>query len=285
MQEFGGKVAVITGAASGIGFGIAKHCVGLGMKVVLADIEERALSAAKETLGAGDANLLAIVTDVSKSEQVDNLCQKTLDKFGAVHLLFNNAGVGAGLTTWGSTLADWDWVINVNLKGVVHGIHTFVPVMLKQGGACRVINTASVAGLVSTAFSGPYTMSKHAVVSMSESLHNELTIIQSAVRVSVLCPGFVQTKIMDSARNRPDELVNPPFAVPPAPELIARLQRMRDKVEHGMSCERVAEQVFAAIREDRFYIVTHPEMREAIRQRAENVIAENNPCLPPGWGQ
>lgn len=285
MQDFTNKVAVITGAASGIGFALARQCAGEGMRVVLADIEEDALSQTTAALKSESVDVLAVVTDVSKAEQVDALCKKALEKFGAVHLLFNNAGIGAGNSTWGSTLADWEWVINVNLRGVIHGIHTFVPVMLQQKDACRVINTASVAGLMAGAFNSPYSMSKHAVVSLSESLHNELEYIKSTVRVSVLCPGFVQTKIMDSARNRPAELNNPPPATPPTPEMIAAWQRVRDKVESGMPSAHVAEQVFAAIREDRFYIVTHPEMRDAIRQRAEDLIAERNPRLPSGWGK
>jgi short-subunit dehydrogenase len=157
--------------------------------------------------------------------------------------------------------------------------------MLRQKDACRVINTASIAGLQTGAFSSPYTMSKHAVVGLSESLHNELESIRSAVRVSVLCPGFVQTNIMDSARNRPAGLVNPPPAVPPAPEMVAAWQRIRDKVNSGMPPSEVADNVFAAIRADRFYILTHPETKEAVAQRMEDLIAGRNPSLPPGWGK
>jgi NAD(P)-dependent dehydrogenase (short-subunit alcohol dehydrogenase family) len=285
MQDFRNKVAVVTGAASGIGRALAKQAAHEGMKLVLADIEEGALAQAAEELRSDGADVLAVVTDVSKAEQVDALCKKTLEHFGAVHLLFNNAGIGAGHSSWGSTLADWEWVINVNLKGVIHCIHSFVPVMLRQKDACRVINTASIAGLQTGAFSSPYTMSKHAVVGLSESLHNELESIRSAVRVSVLCPGFVQTNIMDSARNRPAGLVNPPPAVPPAPEMVAAWQRIRDKVNSGMPPSEVADNVFAAIRADRFYILTHPETKEAVAQRMEDLIAGRNPSLPPGWGK
>lgn len=283
MKEFKDKVAVVTGAASGIGRALAQRCVDEGMKVVLADVEEAALLRAEEELAGQGGRILAVVTDVSKAEQVQALRDKTLRTFGAVHLLFNNAGIGAGASVAGSTLADWKWVVDVNLWGVIHGTHSFLPVMMQQKEDCHVVNTASVAGLTAGAFMAPYTMSKHAVVSMSESLYNEMKFMHSGVGVSVLCPGFVQTQIMDAARNRPPELVNP--QVPLRPEQLAMLQHVRAKVEAGMPSAEVAAKVFDAIREERFYIVTHPNTRDAVRQRAEDLIAERNPRLPPGWGQ
>lgn len=283
MKDFENKVAVITGAASGIGRAIAIRCIKEGMKVVLADVEETALRATETELKAQSKHILAVVTDVSKPNEVDALCKKTIEEFGAVHLLFNNAGVATGHSIWESTLADWDWVINVNLRGLIHGIRTFVPVMLGQKEACHIVNTASVAGLVSGAFGGIYAMSKHAVVSISETLFHELKFVESAIGVSVLCPGFVSTKIFESFRNRPAELANSPSTVPLTAAQQAGREQFRKQIDNGMSPDQVADVVFAAIREEKFYIITHPESRGSIRERAEDIIAERNPRLSPMW--
>ncbi len=204
MRNFQDKVAVVTGAASGIGYALAERFAQEGMRVVLADIEKDALAAAEARLSQHDKRVLAVVTDVSKAESVEALAQKTLDAFGAVHIVCNNAGVGnPAVPIWENTLADWQWVLGVNLWGVVHGIRTFVPILLRQGEPGHVVNTASMAGLTSTARLGIYCASKHAVVAISETLHAELAAINSAVKVSVLCPSFVKTNIADSSRNRP----------------------------------------------------------------------------------
>src|ERR1044071_1599934 len=208
MKEFAGKVAVVTGAASGIGRGLAEACARERMKVVLADVDESALAQAERDLKDAGAEALAVRTDVSKAGDVEALARRTLEAFGAAHLLFNNAGVGAGTTVWESTLEDWQWVLGVNLWGVIHGVRTFVPLMLKQADECHIVNTASMAGLVSGPALGVYKVTKHGVVSLSETLQCELALMKSKVGVSVLCPAGVKTRVMESERNRPEELRN-----------------------------------------------------------------------------
>jgi NAD(P)-dependent dehydrogenase (short-subunit alcohol dehydrogenase family) len=277
MQEFKDKVAVITGAASGIGRGIAERCAQEGMQVVLADIEPAALRLAEQELRSAGATVLAVLTDVSKAGDVKALAQKTLDTFGAVHLLFNNAGVGAGSTIWESTLADWEWVLGVNLWGVIHGLRIFVPIMLAQDTECHIVNTASAAGLLPYHPVAAYQVTKHAVVALSEQLYYSLAQRTAKVKASVLCPGWVNTHIMDAGRNRPVELQNPDSDQPASPALEAVIQSMRQAAQAGMSPQQVAEHVFSAIREDKFYILTHPEFKPALQTRMENILQEHNP--------
>ncbi len=203
MKDLQGKVAVVTGGASGIGRAVAEAAATAGMQVVLADIEEAALKEADTAMTASGAEVLSVVTDVSVGSSVDELRDKALARFGAVHLVHNNAGVAVGGPLWTVTEADWTWVLGVNLWGVVHGIRAFVPVLLEQGEG-HVVNTASLAGLTSPSMLGPYNVTKHAVVTMSETLYRDLEAVGSRVGVSVLCPGFVQTRIAESDRNRPD---------------------------------------------------------------------------------
>ncbi len=278
MQQFKDRVAVITGAASGIGRSLAERCVQEGMKVVLADVEEAALAQTAQELKAAGATLLAVRTDVSRADDLEALAQQTLAAFGAVHLLANNAGVGAGSTIWDSTLADWEWVIGVNLWGVIHGLRTFVPIMLAQNTEAHIVNTASVAGLLPYHPGASYQVTKHAVVALSEQLYYSLAMQQAKIKVSVLCPGWVNTRIMDSERNRPRELQNEPLAVPPSPELVAAVQSMRDAAQAGLPPRQVADQVFDAIRKEQFYILTHPEYNAAIQQRVENILQQRNPA-------
>jgi NAD(P)-dependent dehydrogenase (short-subunit alcohol dehydrogenase family) len=278
VREFKEKVAVITGAASGIGLAIAEHCAREGMNVVLADVEESALSRAEQALKAAGATACAVRTDVSKAAEVEALAKRALDRFGGVHLLVNNAGVGAGGSIWESSLADWEWVIGVNLWGVIHGMRTFVPVMLAQDTDCHIVNTASVAGLLPFHPGASYHATKHAVVALSEQLYHSLAQRKAKVRASVLCPGAVSTQIMDSGRNRPPELRNKPGGVASNPEREAMLQTMRDVIAAGMSPRQVAEHVFRAIREERLYILTHPDWNEVIQQRASNIVQQRNPA-------
>ena len=206
MREFRDKVAVITGAASGVGRAVAERCVQEGMRVVLADVEEDALARAEATMSDTGATVLAVPTDVSAASDVEALARKTLEAFGAVHLVHNNAGVGVGGRIWENTVADWEWVMGVNMWGVIHGIRVFVPLMLEQDTEGHVVNTASVAGLVSGPGLGIYKVTKHGVVTLSETLHHELVQIGAKIGVSVLSPGFIRTQIMDSDRNRPASL-------------------------------------------------------------------------------
>ncbi len=278
MQEFKDKVAVITGAASGIGRGLAERCVQEGMKVVLADVEEAALAQTAQELRAAGATLLAVRTDVSRASDIETLAQQTLKAFGAVHLLVNNAGVGAGGSIWECTLADWKWVMGVNLWGVIHGLHTFVPIMLAQAAEGHIVNTASIAGLLPYHPGASYQVTKHAVVALSEQLYYSLAMQQARIKVSVLCPGWVNTRIMDSGRNRPGELQNEPNNLPIGPEQEAILQSMREAAQAGLSPRQVADQVFDAIRKEQFYILTHPEYNAMIQQRMENILQQRNPA-------
>lgn len=277
MKEFKNKVAVITGAASGIGLAIAERLSQEGMKVVLADVEQQALHQAEQVLKAAGAKVLAVRTDVSRAEDVALLAQKAVDAFGAVDLLFNNAGVGAGTTPWESTLADWQWVIGVNLWGVIHGVRAFVPIMLAQDTECHIVNTASVAGLLPYHPSAPYQVTKHAVVALSENLYYALAGQKAKIKVSVLCPGWVNTRIMKSERNRPPELQNEPDQRPPGPEDEAILREMLQAVEAGMLPSQLARNVFDAIREEKFYILSHPEYNPVIQQRMVDILQQRNP--------
>lgn len=277
MKEFQGKVAVVTGAASGIGRALAERCAHEGMKVVLADIEEQALMQASQELKSTGTDILAVQTDVSKAGDMEALAQKTLATYGAVHLLFNNAGVGAGSTIWESTLADWEWVMGVNLWGVIHGIHTFVPLMLKQNTEAHIVNTASSAGLISGPGLGIYKVTKHGVVTLSETLYHELALSGAKIKVSVLCPGFVNTHIMDAERNRPVQLQNDPAEASISPQNVAIYQWLQQLVQAGMPPHQVAAIVFNAIRDEKFYILTHPEVKEAVQVRMEDILQDRNP--------
>jgi NAD(P)-dependent dehydrogenase (short-subunit alcohol dehydrogenase family) len=212
------------------------------------------------------------MTDVSKAEDIESLAKKTVDSFGAVHLLFNNAGVcvSARTSISESTLADWEWLIGVNLWGVIHGLRVFVPIMLRQGTAGHIVNTSSIAGLMSTPGMGMYHVTKHGIVTLSETLYHELKSIESRIGVSVLCPGHVRTQILKAERNRPIELRNP------------SKDKNDDKqyqkiIQEGMPPEEVAENVFDAIQENRFYIFTHPDFKKAMRLRMEDILEERNP--------
>jgi NAD(P)-dependent dehydrogenase (short-subunit alcohol dehydrogenase family) len=278
MREFKGKVAVITGAASGIGLGIAERCVREGMNVVLADIGEADLAKAEADLKAAGGSVLSVRTDVSKRSDVEELARRAFGAFGGVHLLFNNAGVAAGGPPWEATWNDWEWVIGVNLWGVIHGVKVFTTLMMEQKTECHIVNTASAAGLISSGFSAPYAVTKHAVVALSENLFLTLQQRKSLVKVSVLCPGVVRTNIADVERNRPEDLRNE--AVPLSEEMQARRTAMRAVIAAGMSPGEVADIVFDAIEKEKFYILTHPEWTEVIQLRMDNLIRMENPQSP-----
>ena len=267
------KVAVITGAASGIGRGLAERFAAEGMRVVIADVEEKSLTGLEADLKANGATVLAVRTDVSNASEVENLAVQTLDTFGAVHILCNNAGVVCSRPIWEHTLADWEWVLGVNLWGVIHGIRAFVPRMLTQGDTCHIVNTASILGLVGGSGEGIYKVSKHGVVALSETLADELAQEGANIQVHVLCPGWVRTGILDSARNRPDTLRNSETETPPRQETIGGSRNVRAEMEAGMSPAEVAEHVYNAIQNGTFYIHTHPEHKAWIRERMARILA------------
>jgi NAD(P)-dependent dehydrogenase (short-subunit alcohol dehydrogenase family) len=275
MRDLSGRVAVVTGSASGIGFGLARRLAAEGVRVVMADVEEVALKTAEEELRAGGADVLAVVTDVSSAQSVEDLAVAAETHFGPVHLVCNNAGVGGGGPMGSLTHAQWEWVLGVNLWGVIHGISAFLPRMLAQGEG-YVVNTASVAGLMSAPGMGPYCASKFAVVAISESLHLELSMQGSPVKVSVLCPGWVRTNIAESDRNWPARLGPMPVAAPDVARETAR-EFLRQHLVHGMPPEEVAGLVVDAIREERFWILTDPQMAGRAVDRAEGIIAGVNP--------
>jgi NAD(P)-dependent dehydrogenase (short-subunit alcohol dehydrogenase family) len=285
MKEFKGKVAVVTGGASGIGRGIAERCAREGMKVVLADIEKDALAQAEEEIKATGATVLAVLTDVSKPGDVEALAQKTLDTLGAVHLLCNNAGVGAGGgPAWETPLADWQWAMGVNLWGTIHGIRVFVPIMLAQDTECHIVNTASCAGLLPVA-AGPYTVTKYGIVALSETLHRDLARIGAKVKVSVLCPGLVRTRFLDSERNRPVEYGGDGAVTTSSPEedeaRWAAVEKAYPQLGGVLSPDDVAQTTFAAIRSEQLYVLTHREaLIPLIRARMEDIIHERNPQNP-----
>lgn len=281
MKELGGKVAVVTGAASGIGRAMAERFAAEGMKVVLADVETDALARAEAELKAGGATVLAVRTDVSRADDVEALAQATLDAFGAVHVLCNNAGVSPVMgPSWELTEADWQWVLGVNLWGVLHGIHAFVPIMLRQGSECHVVNTASAAGLIAgLPWFSTYSVAKHGVVNLSESMHRELASVGSRVKVSVLCPSWVKTRLMDADRNRPALLRNEPSASTPPAQAALMEQAVRQFVEGGTDPQEIATLVVDAIRSERFWILPHPEAKELVRTRMEDILGERNPAV------
>ncbi|MCG9133368.1 SDR family NAD(P)-dependent oxidoreductase, partial [Candidatus Poribacteria bacterium] len=242
------------------------------MKVVLADVEEDPLAELEADLSAKGATVISVRTDVSNPAEVENLAVRTLDAFGAVHILCNNAGVVCSRPIWEHTLADWEWVLGVNLWGVIHGVRSFVPRMLAQGDACHIVNTASILGLVGGSDEGIYKVSKHGVVVLSETLADELAEKEANIQVHVLCPGWVRTGILDSARNRPDTLQNPEVKTPPRQETIGGSRNPRTEMEAGMAPAEVAEHVYNAIQTGTFYIHTHPEHKAWVRERMERIL-------------
>ena len=280
MRNLNEKVAVITGGASGIGLAVAKACAAEGMKLVLADIEAPKLEAVSAEFQSQNVDVLPLIVDVSSYAEVENLAQQTLDRFGSVHFVFNNAGVGGGgTTTWETTLKDWEWTIGVNVMGVIHGVKVFTPIMLAQDEPGHIVNTASLAGLLTGPTMAAYRLSKHAVVSLSETLYFELEQMDANVGGSVLCPAWVKTDINKSERIRPKPLVNEtePDFDRLSPLLQSQIMTASIAVENGISPDVVAQHVIEAIKENRFYILTHPEFTGAIAYRMKDILSGNNP--------
>jgi NAD(P)-dependent dehydrogenase (short-subunit alcohol dehydrogenase family) len=248
------------------------------MKLALADVQADALAATVSELQGQGAQVFGEVVDVSKAEDMERLAARTLEAFGGVHLVFNNAGVAVGGLAWESSVRDWEWVLGVNVWGVIHGVRVFTPIMLAQGGEGHIVNTASVAGLVNPQMMAVYNVSKHAVVSLSETLHHDLKLVGSAVGVSVLCPAFVPTGINASDRNRPADLAND--APPTASQAALKAQLDKAVTSGKITAPQVAEMTFDAIREDRFYVITHDKMMPSIELRLEDVVQRRNPTDP-----
>jgi NAD(P)-dependent dehydrogenase (short-subunit alcohol dehydrogenase family) len=284
ISDFKNKTAVITGAGSGFGLECARIGAALGMNLVLADVQQDALDQAAAEMTAAGAPVLAMRVDVSKADQVEALGAATLARFGAPNFVFNNAGVGSGGLIWENTLQDWEWVIGVNLMGVAHGIRVFTPMMLAAAAADpafqgHIVNTASMAGLLNAPNMGVYNVSKHAVVSMSETLYQDLALVTEQISASVLCPFFVPTGISQSHRNRPDEH-KAHGAKPTKSQLIG--QAMSDKaVGSGkVSAANVAQMVFDAMVANQFYIYSHPKSIASVQVRMEDVLMSRNPTDP-----
>jgi len=277
MRELRGKVAVVTGAASGIGRAMAERFAREGMKLVLADVQEKALAGARDAIAVGGVEAIAVPTDVSKWEQVEALAKRAFDAYGAAHVLCNNAGVGAGGLSWETSAADWEWVFGVNQWSVVHGIRAFVPRMIAQGEG-HVVNTASMAGLLSAPGMSAYCATKHAVVAMSECLHLDLAVTGngSKVHVSVVCPEWVKTNIADSERNRPASLPRSPGAAP-SPQQLMMQEVVRAAVAGGIPASDVADQVLQAIVEERFWVLTHPKTKKAVEKRMQGIVEGKAP--------
>ena len=276
MQTIDGKCAVITGAASGMGRAMAERFGRAGASVVLADVEEPALDAAVAELRAEGITATGVVTDVSDAASMDALAAAALDAHGTVNIVCNNAGVGGGGPLETLTVADWEWVLGVNLWGVIHGIRVFLPHLLEHGDG-HVVNTASIAGHTSYPNMAPYNASKHAVVTISETLYNELRQRGSGVGASVLCPGLVNTNIVGSERNRPERLRRPGIPQEPTREEELRHQAVMAIYEQAVDPAEVANRVHDAILGDQFYIWTDGVYAEAIRTRHEDIDGSRNP--------
>ena len=283
MKTFKDRVAVITGGASGLGREFALKAGSLGMKLVLADVQRDALERTVEELKQQGHSVISMLCDVRKAEEVQALADATMGAFGAVHLLFNNAGVGSGGLIWENTVADWEWVLGVNLWGVIHGVRIFTPLMLAAAAKDsdyegHIVNTASMAGLLNAPAMGVYNVSKHAVVSLSETLFQDLHLVGAPIGASVLCPYFVPTGISQSHRNRPDDVKM--TQGPTASQLVA--QAMTDKaVTSGkVSAADVAQTSFDAIAAGQFYIYSHPGALQGVRERMEEIVQQRNPSDP-----
>lgn len=261
MEDFEGKIAVITGGANGIGYGMAERFAASGMTVVLADIDEKALPEAESQLAEHGATALGVPTDVTQPEEVDALARRVLDEFGAIHVLCNNAGINSpDVPIWEVTLQDWQHVVGVNMQGIINGIHTFLPYMLAQNSEGHIVNTASAAGLGSRPGISPYVATKHAVIALSESLHHDLHAAGSKLRTSVLCPGRIRTNMM--ARHLND----------------LNTSDAKDLVASYLLPTQVGDLVIDAIRTERFYILTHPEAeKDRVRGAADDILLERDP--------
>ncbi len=284
ITDFSSKTAVLTGAGSGFGLECARIAARHGMKLVLADVQQDALDQAAQELRALGTEVLAHRLDVSKAAEVEALGQAVAQRFGAPHLVFNNAGVGAGGLIWETSLKDWEWVLGVNLMGVAHGVRVFTPMMLdaaRQDPAWQghIVNTASMAGLLNPPNMGVYNVSKHAVVSLTETLYQDLALVTGQIGASVLCPFFVPTGIHQSQRNRPPELQEQ-GGQPTRSQLIGQAMSSKAVGSGKVSAADVAQLVFDAVAANRFYIYSHPRAIKSVHTRMEDIMLARNPTDP-----
>ncbi len=276
MRELRGKIAAVTGAASGLGRSMALAFASEGMDLALADVDEVNLSSVQDEVMAKGVRAITLKVDVSNAQQLEVFRDQTLTRLGGVHVVCNNAGVSPLGAVWENTPADWQWILGVNLWGVIHGVRAFTPHLLQQDEG-HIVNTASVAGLISPPGSGAYNVTKHGVVALSESLYHDLRERNSKVGVSVLCPAYVPTGIVDSERSRPKDL---PTSTK-SKETLVREAMLRKAVTSGkVSADQVAQAVVAAIKEERFYILTHPRIKGAIQARMEDILNDRAPRDP-----
>ncbi|KFI07675.1 SDR family oxidoreductase [Massilia sp. BSC265] len=283
MKDFRGKVAVITGAASGLGREFANTAAGLGLKLVLADVQPKALEHATEELLARGVEVLSMVCDVSKGSHVQELADSAMARFGAVHLVFNNAGVGSGGLIWENSEEDWEWVLGVNLWGVIHGVRIFTRAMLECAAQDsdyegHIVNTASMAGLLTPPAMGVYNVSKHAVVALTETLHHDLQLVGAPIGVSVLCPYFVPTGIHASHRNRPEELESSEEVT--ASQVAAQMLTEKAVASGRVTAQDVATLTFDGIRNGQFYIYSHPQALQTAAERFDVLVRAQAPADP-----
>ena len=275
MKNLKDKVAVITGGASGLGFAMAQRFAQEGVKIVLADIEDGPLQTAVGKVEKAGVDTLGIKCDVSVGEDVENVAHQTIKHFGSINIVCNNAGVAPSGLIWEHSTKDWEWAMGPNVWGVIHGIRVFTPILLSQKEEGHIVNTASVAGLMSFNGMGLYCTTKHAVVTMTECLHHDLTNVSEHVRCSVLCPAYVPTGIANSERNRPDSLREERTK---SEGELRMEENLKQAVESGkISAAQVADQVLQSIREKHFYILTHSKIKPAIETRFQDILLERPP--------
>ncbi len=278
MKTFADRVAVVTGAASGLGRELALRFAREGMKVALADVDAAPLARTEAELEATGAATIAVRCDVSSGADVEALAARTLGAFGAVHVVCNNAGVAPLGVVWENTVADWQWTLGVNVWGVIHGVRVFTSLLLAQGDEGHIVNTASVAGLIAPPGMGMYNVSKHAVVALTETLHHDLAARGAKVKCSVVCPAYFPSGITESERTRPAALRE---ARAKTDDDLAREAGMRKAVQSGrLSAADIAERVFEAVRDERFYVLTHPRILPAVEARMRDILDGRNPGSP-----